>query len=311
MLSRGSVVDHYRSRLVSAMAGDTPAILWLDSLPPYLCRALILEPDAVPGIVDVSKAFTGSSTASIYGALGLRTCTNGFSMDLMSQLPLGGHVAVGPGNSLALVGQALQEMEQREPVRLRNVADWTSLMVWVDADPWQPSSTLVTSVALPSLPHCTFLSNKAARHIPPKQVFSVPTTYALRENLYHESLHQQLSATLLFSDVLIDSYESKKAIRIPIPWRGAEWEPDRVIHATWVYAKLLPMRIEELQRLPPSSAEAAWILEALTEAIPALFYLTSRIPEILPLMQSTGIALMEEICEVARCSLAEAEVFLG
>jgi hypothetical protein len=159
------------------------------------------------------------------------------------------------------------------------VQTWTSLLVWLTHDRTYPTGDLVTSVAIPGLPHCTFLSHKALRHIPPQEIFPVASPYALAENLYHEALHQELSATLRW----LPSFDGYSAHDLPtlidIPWRGAKWPHDRVLHAAWIYARLIPFRKLALADEALDPEVRASISASLIQAESALGYLANALEQ--------------------------------
>ena len=144
------------------------------------------------------------------------------------------------------------------------------------------------------LPHCTFVTPKALRHIPPNSVLARDSRYALRENLFHEALHQELAASLLHEDFLAQDYWSSDAQKVPVPWRGGAWEPDRVLHAVYVYLHLLPMRREELRRAS-SMEERAWLTQALDGGLGALRYLLTHLGGCKYIFSKAGVSLLEEL----------------
>lgn len=114
----------------------------------------------------------------------------------------------------------------------------------------------ITSCALPSLPYVIFISYKAGYHIPPSNVASDKNKILLAENIYHEAVHQIVNMSILKKNVLPSNYTSSNSPKIDIPWRKKQkeernkaWELDRVLHATSVYANLLPFRKEMLKEI--------------------------------------------------------------
>lgn len=190
----------------------------------------------------------------------------------MSDLPLDGHQPLAPaGDRLAFLEDALTTIAA-DKGRSRVLREFTSLLVWLEGD--GSGVPLLTSSSLPLVPHCSFITDKALRHIPPDTVFDDDSVYALAENLFHESLHQQLSASILVDDLFVTGYDSHHAERTRVPWRGSDWEPDRVLHATFVYSNLLPMRREALARLSDSKGT---LRNALRDGERAYLFLSERL----------------------------------
>src|SRR5262249_44340527 len=135
--------------------------------------------------------------------------------------------------------------------------------------------------------------------IPPNSILLRDSAYALCENLFHESLHQQLAASLLHADLLATNYWSSEAPRLEVPWRGGAWEPDRVLHAIYVYMHLLPMRMEALER-GVESDENGWLNTALREGASALRYLLSHIESCSQVFSERGLHIFETLRREAR-----------
>ena len=129
------------------------------------------------------------------------------------------------GSRLDLIEEAFEFLDSYFPYAYCKVFDWTSLVIWLELFPYS-NTDLITSSTFPHFPHCTFLSDKALRHIPPTSISSVDQVYSLAENIFHEALHQELSSTLVFRDIFAEQYSSSQAKKIKVPWRQQYWEPD-------------------------------------------------------------------------------------
>ena len=109
------------------------------------------------------------------------------------------------------------------------------------------------------------------RHLPPKHIMPEVNFYGVQENLFHEALHQQLSALIIQQDVLKEAPSTAPAVHIP--WRGVDWPIDRVMHAAWVYFGLQELRLARLKR-QGDSPEFIKALKAATEnGVTVLTYL--------------------------------------
>ncbi len=172
-----------------------------------------------------------------------------------------------------------------------HIAAWMTALVWLSYDV-SASYSQLTSSSFPILPHCAFVTDKANRHIPPDTVVDRDSIYFLAENLYHEALHLELSATLLLTDVVSDSYESSEARRIQIPWRGQSWEPDRIVHAAYVYANILRLRIKAVRAgvIEPGLGESA-----METGLGALKYLSSKLDNCGEMFTDQGKDLLLDI----------------
>lgn len=271
----------------------------IERLPPYLCQQLALN-KSYPFDEGLKYAYTGKDRLDLRWSKEEDTgqtiaMVEGKGIEsLTSRLPLNGHrQAVDPSKVNDYTVEALEQMEALEPERLGIVEDWTSLIVWLEQAP-DADITVLTSSTFPLLPHCTFLTEKARRHIPPSSVAEKSNDYALRENIYHEALHQQIAATLLHQDVLNPEYSAARSHRVPIPWRGNSWEPDRALHATVVYTGLMAMREDELKR-DISTWRRTWLEEATVEAHESLSYLVGRLEERTDLFTPAGEDLFDSL----------------
>ena len=178
---------------------------------------------------------------------------------------------------------------------INTILSWTSQIVWLDFDEVS-GNTKLTSSTFPSLPHTTFVTDKAFIHIPPLAVIDSISAYFLAENIFHEALHQKLSASLLFDDLVDPEFDSRVSFRISVPWRGQSWEPDRIVHAAFVYMHLLKLRQDALDADLPyrDHIKSAW-----DTGREALRYLVSRFPDCDKVFTVRGKRLLQDIAEIA------------
>jgi len=139
------------------------------------------------------------------------------------------------------------------------------------------------------------LSVKSLRHIPANHVYEGASTYALAENIFHEALHQQLSASLVFGVKIMDDAETAKLQSIHIPWRNSSWEIDRVIHATWVYSNLQRLRRRALSMPEVFGVELGIVKDAERESQPKLEYLRSTLESAKGRLSSSSSHFIERV----------------
>ncbi|WP_157179736.1 aKG-HExxH-type peptide beta-hydroxylase [Rhizobium sp. CF142] len=191
------------------------------------------------------------------------------------------------GELSAKVGTALDILSELDVDALNSVMTWTSQIVWLEFSALS-SRTMLTSSTFPALPHCTFVTSKALRHLPPMTVQGEENPYFLAENLYHESLHQELSTWLVLGEVLDPSFDTATSRLISVPWREQRWEPDRVLHATYVYAGILPLRRKAVSLGLVGS-------DCLAEGERALEYLRSQLDACRSVLRQSGQAFLSRL----------------
>jgi len=194
---------------------------------------------------------------------------------VLSSVPLKGHYGlVENGQNLSgQIQDALEVLQQLNPPCCDLVAKYVSSINWVDVYPGS-GEQLLTSSSFPATRGEVFISKKATRHIPPDIVLDEGCSYFLAENLYHEALHQELNGLLLDRNYLASSYNAEVAARIDVPWRGQMWQPDRIVHALYVYRHLVPLR-----QAASSSNLAPMLNLAIERGNMAVQVLSNRLPK--------------------------------
>lgn len=159
----------------------------------------------------------------------------------------------------------------------------------------------ITSCSLPSLPYVIFISYKAGYHIPPSNINTYKNRILLAENIYHEAVHQIVNMTILKKNVLLPNYSSETSPKIDIPWRKKQkeernkaWELDRVLHATSVYANLLPFRKKMLEEISDPLFKEFYA-EACESGEKAFNHLIKSIYEKRNFFDKDGIKIIEKI----------------
>lgn len=301
LLSRDEAVEIYRQRALTI----APTYAAESSrFPPLLCRNLLT---AKPVELKRWSPFLG------YGRPRTRTLTcKGREMlvvadfdvsELLLNVPITAHFGAVEQVE-ALIGRTESAINLLASIPdcnlLTTVFDWTSMVVWLTCSVGANQSAL-TSSTFPSLPHCTFLTTKALRHLPPLNIADDDQDYCLAENLYHEALHQQLSTTFALSDCVSANYDCAGAVRIEVPWRGQQWEPDRVVHAVYVYAHLIRLRSIALT---VEVGPKAFLESALSGGFEALEFLTDSLDECRPMFSEAGLQTFEAVQTLARNTLS-------
>ena len=196
------------------------------------------------------------------------TCLEGtMAAEIWHSLPLTGHVLKVPSKGEKnAVCQALGHLSTAHPVLALQCVEFLRVIGFVTRE--QPpeaisvsaASGLLTSVSVPDLPFCSFFSSRAALHIPPHIQVPRPDIHFLAENLYHESVHQKVTLTLLEKEWLKPGYHTLTSPRVAVPWRTHAassamrlWEIDRVLHAWIVYLSLLHYRHTQACLFPHSA----------------------------------------------------------
>jgi len=304
LLNRNAVVSAFRSDdgVLSPIVDQL-----LRHLPPSWCEQLAFG-KVVDETDELAVAFTGSRDSVLDWWQHLDDLSVAFlrgrDVPFATSLPLDGHTIEPDIEPLIhRTMDVLDRFQEVDESRSRHIAEWTSMIVWM-CRARDSKTALLTSSTFPALPHCTFVTQKGFRHIPPVTIFDHDSEYALFENLYHESLHQQLASTLLHRNVLSDQYWAATATRIRVPWRGGSWEPDRVLHAVWVYLHLVRLRREHLGRAV-NARDRRFIEHALIDGCQALEYLASQLALQRTLFGPEGDAVRALVLAGASSVLAE------
>lgn len=292
LLSKSEVVEGYLRR-----APDQATIGFdlLKHQPPLLCKKILLKEKLDCTTWSPYTGFSSPPKSRVqFGKSDLFVITSIDIQDLIKDIPLDGHYGLTnmPDYALdftkkaALLFQNLEDSSYAEKIE-----DWTSLIVWLECDT-SSGHTSLTSSTFPLLPHCTFVTAKALRHIPPLNIHDSNSIYCLAENIYHEALHQELSSTFLMSDYINPDYNAESCERIAVPWRGQSWQPDRIVHAAYVYLHLVTLRKLAIHK---EFDDTDFLKRAFSGACGALSYLSSRLEDCEPLFSSEGRALLELI----------------
>jgi hypothetical protein len=278
LVSAESVREFYRELWGSVHQGPDPGFFASDKpLPPFLCRSLAFGTPALPDDCSWIVAMTGSSEGVVEridagkGTAGLYWGVAGISPQLHDYASIAGHSVMGfSAERKAVLEKALALIAGLGGSFLDTVCDYTGLVLWLDTPPGGSGAYHIISSSFPGLPHCVVMTDRAAMGVLPDETFRSFSAWALAESLYHESLHQLLSATILQEEIFVDSFRADAAPTVHVAWRNADWSLDRSLHALFVYANISRMRLrlqaldmldgterDILARVQPHSIDAA------------------------------------------------------
>ena len=232
--------------------------------------------------------------------------------NILKELPFEGHsISEITDEKIMAIESALNSLEDLHEDYLNSVLDFTSLIIWLKKNNRQSKNTLITSCSLPHFPHTSFISDKALYHLPPLTLFNNNIIYALQENLYHESLHQKISSSMTFEDYMSKDFDTKSVEKMDIPWReGKSWQPDRILHAFFVYANIFKMRKDEylMARLPQEDLHC--LKSSFSPAIKNILSMLEMLPTLKKHFSEKGLFFLNEITTHSRKTLKDIENIL-
>ncbi|CAM3930130.1 aKG-HExxH-type peptide beta-hydroxylase [Paracoccus yeei] len=283
------------SNLAASLGASTKAVDFVAAGAPFACYQTLKG--TCPSDHEFPQGyFSGRMGNARRTVAGIECATDGLDEACFMSLPLGGHKAVRSTGIFSWVDEALADLQRYNPEALSHIVNWCRLFVWVSRVASEINE--VTSVAIPSIPYCIFISKKAIRHIPPKTVIQHVGLYALQENIFHECCHQELTSYLTLNSLLVQERSAVNE-QVFIPWRSTHWPIDRAIHAAFVYSRLSWFRGIALtsNRLHPRESSA--LIDAQCDGRVALEYLTKQITERVGVLSDEGRAILRELNEVA------------
>jgi hypothetical protein len=283
-------------------AETSPYLNGGNPLPPFLCRRLAFGDPVVDLECGWVEAMTGNAQSAVEvidaGGHRLHYCSSGISPRIFEILPIDGHGVIALthrrkdilSRALSLLA-ALDDNARSIDI----VSDFTGMLLWVASD--RPDG--LTSSSFPQLPHLSLITDHVLRILLPNTLTESDSTWALAEDLVHEALHQQLSATMLEHDVFTDNYDAATGPRIKIYWRDETWTLDRAVHALHVYSGVVRLRNEALQGSVLSDDDRRLVEQALPGARSAMAFLRDAVPKHAHFFTDQGRALLTEICRPA------------
>ena len=279
------------SSLALSKGTSSKAIQHLNAGAPFACYQMLQ--DTIPSEhQEVSGYYTGKVGGRRRTSYGIELATVGLDEECFGTLPLDGHSAVPSWGIYSWVEEALLALEERDIASLEYITKWCRLIVWLQKIA-ESKHNEITSVAIPSMPFCVFVTRKAIRHIPPKTIIKYVGLYALQENIFHECAHQELSAFLLTNDLLAE--RAVGDVQIDIPWRNTSWPIDRALHAAFVYSKLSEFRQLALKQNLLHLEEQRAVATAQKSGKEALNHLVSCLSDNLNVLSPAGVEVFSRL----------------
>ena len=249
LVSAQSVREFYRELWVSVHKAPAPDLLANDRpLPPFLCRSLAFGTPSLPIDCGGPLALTGMRDGIVQrieagAGFALHWGTSGISPQLYDYAAIAGHSVTGfSKDRMALLEDALALLNDVGETFVASVCSFIGMMVWLEFDDQDTGESALVASSFPRLPHCVVVTDRAATAVLPNHHLGSFSAWALAESLYHESLHQVLSATILQEEVFVEEFTADEAATIHAAWRNADWTLDRSLHALFVYAGISSMR---------------------------------------------------------------------
>ena len=299
LVGKNDIIAFYGSLWRESASSDLPSFLSAKTpLPPFLCRRLAFGDQCFPVQGGWLEAMAGSSSALVRrldaGRIALHWAVGGMTPQAFHFLRLEGHrMGDATPQREKLLSEAIALLNQLDGPFAASVADFTGLVVWIEQ--FDPAVSSLTSSSFPALPHSSFFTNRAAREVLPDTILPEERAWPLAENLYHESLHQQLSATILQEELFADDYDVRSSPRTWIPWRRASWEADRMLHALYVYSRLVPMRVEYRRMHELDPIEERCLVESLRRAVDSLAFLADAVERLGACFSADGLSLARDL----------------
>ena len=304
LVTARQIADFYRELWVECYSTPPPDYLRHDTaFPPFLCRSLAYGDPELPRDCPRLTALTGrpdgESLRVEAGPLCLEWGTVVADSFLRDRLNLVGHrmAAHSPPRETWL-RSAAELLSALSSPAAECVNSFIGLIVWLDVDANAPEP--ITSSSFPAVPHLTAMTDKSSRELLPDSYLPEASAWVLAEDLYHESLHQWLSATMMIHDIFVENYIAAEGPLIEIPWRNSRWPVDRSLHSLFVYSHLVQLRICHLHEADVSFAEREAVVSALPAAIDAIRQLIPQLESERSCYTPLGQQLLDEIVAKAR-----------
>ncbi len=226
-------------------------------------------------------------------------------IDTWKNLPLQSHqFAAHSDDRSKLLVRAINYLRWSYPEGYAILRKFVRVIAWLELrEEFKKRDTLITSVSIPMLPFCSFISDRALRHIPPNIVIEGDLVEFLAENLYHEAIHQAVNMNILLHEIFRESYDSRISPKVEIPWRSNQssrnqrWELDRVLHAAIVYANLLEYRLTQIESDQMESSKKDLFAQGLLTGYKSASFLTKSMFDHEHLFTSLGFGVVESLSQ--------------
>lgn len=217
--------------------------------PPFLCKNLTDKGLAPDGILD---KWCGSQERSHPVNTIVWKENKIYLYDLYFSALLSRYVPVNPEHAIELspekvnlIQDSLGLMADLFPLQTKIIFEFTSVIVWLKAN-----ECGFSGAAFHELPHCTFLSDAFFIAVTPSAIFEpIHRPYIIFENLYHEALHHQLSASVMLKAEGYYEPANRNNLIYYIKSRDKSWSIPNILQAAYVYLNILPTRITYLQEI--------------------------------------------------------------
>ncbi len=249
ILSRQNLFSCYLKRAEDLNLIDNVNELssYLKELPTFLCREILLA-KPLNKLLRNANPLLGSKDSKFSQITiedrGLYLAENGFSLELAREFDFEHFKVVNiTKKRIAVLKEALllglNHFTKEADTIFRNL----SLVIWLNRDENASKEIpYISCCSYRAFPHCAFITDLATCHIPPEIVFPSCHPYPMLENLYHESLHQELFSTINFSNVFLSNQKAFIEKSVWIPWRNTHWTLGHAMQGLYVYCHLLVLR---------------------------------------------------------------------
>jgi hypothetical protein len=299
-LARADVVRAYSSKRPVLNPAGFSLPNEIEMLPPFLLYSLhhSLKPPS-----GMRALFTGSDAAVLELVTkdkmpSLLLCKSGLDPCILRDLDLTQYSQVEPSVNFArMLKQAVESLDSYPHVD-QMIRDWTSMLVIINPD--QPDSWL-SSASFYSFPHCTFLTELAARFLPDQHIVSRPEIYCLQENLYHESLHQFLFRFMQQCPCFKSDMDNVRTAVIHPSWHtNVSWALEHALQVCFVYGHVARMRLLAINKV--SQAHRGVLKSAADVACKHTTELTNALMSFSDFFTEIGLFIVADLEGMARRS---------
>jgi hypothetical protein len=300
-MSRGQAVSYYNA-LGQRFGLNSKAFQKeaLELLPSFLCSQL-LRGERPSASTSMAEIFTGNPDGEVreLREIGAQLCVYELRRNVLEGFDLATAYEVTYSEKRErLLHRCLAELTIDDPHGFQLIADFTSMISWLKRRKKTDTEVTFSSTSFHEFPYCTFLTDLSLFCIPPRIFFKSPSMYALQENLYHEALHQQLCTIIQFDAVLPHRTSLSRLPRIWIPWRAETWDLEHVLHAGYVYAHLLEMRLRARRGRSPQDLLPEVFDQAIVEGLKASQVLSTGLARHRSSLGPVGQEIVERLCEM-------------
>lgn len=158
----------------------------------------------------------------------------------------------------------------------------------------EKTCNIISSTTFYDYPFCTFFARYGYFYMPPNIIFHEPNDYVIFDNLYHESLHQQLLIQIMLGKIFINHKFLSRDEIIPIPWRNSKWTIEHALQAAYVYIHLYHSRLVYSLSLKEGN-ELSKMNEAITSSKKNAIYLFDQLIRLKNIFTQEGYSLITQL----------------